>query len=78
MKTEEVVIECKTKGFDDAMQKVEALAEAYDGLPAQLVIKNCHDCKINVYPSQTKIITNKYKGQKDKEFKPTFGGDYCV
>ncbi len=35
---------------------VEMLAEAYDGFPAQVTIKNCHHCKINIYPSQTKYI----------------------
>ena len=49
-------IKCETEGFDDAIQQVEALAEAYDGFPAQVVVKNCHDCNINIYPSQTKFV----------------------
>lgn len=50
-------IKVKTEGFEEATEQIEALAEAYDGFPAQVVIKNCRDCKISIYPSQTKIIT---------------------
>lgn len=49
-------IKANTEGFDDALQEVEALAEAYDGFPAQITIKNCKLCTFNIYPSQTKII----------------------
>lgn len=52
----EVEIKCRTEGFEEAGQEVEALAEAYEGFPAQVIVKNCHDCKINIYPSQTKIV----------------------
>ena len=50
-----VLIECETRGFDEATEQVEALAEAYDGFPAQVNIKGCRDCTINISPSQTKI-----------------------
>lgn len=49
-------IKANTEGFEDALQEVEALAEAYDGFPAQITIKNCKLCTFNIYPSQTKII----------------------
>lgn len=49
-------IKCETEGFDDATEQIEALAEAYDRFPAQVVVKNCHDCTINIYPSQTKFV----------------------
>ena len=52
-----VRIECETRGFDEATQEVEALAEAYDGFPAQVQLKGFKDCTINIYPSQTKFIT---------------------
>ena len=51
-----VNIKCETEGFEEATEKIETLAEAYDGFPAQVVIKNCRDCTINIYPSQTKFI----------------------
>ena len=35
------------------------LAEAYDGFPAQVTIKNCRDCTINIYPSQMRIVDSK-------------------
>lgn len=56
MQIEEMKIKCSTEGFDEAQQEVEALAEAYDGFPAQVTIKNCRDCTINIYPNQTKMI----------------------
>lgn len=55
MTIDTVKIKCETEGFDKAIDEVEALVEAYDGFPPQVQIKNCHDCTINIYPSQTKI-----------------------
>lgn len=54
-----ILLKLETEGFEDAQQEVEMLAEAYDGFPAQVTIKNCHHCKINIYPSQTKYIDEK-------------------
>ena len=48
-------IKASTEGFEDAIQEVETLAEAYDGFPAQITIKNCKLCTFNIYSSQTKI-----------------------
>ena len=60
MKTENnILLKLETEGFEEATEEIEALAEAYDGLPAQMTIKNCHHCKINIYPSQTKYIDAK-------------------
>lgn len=56
MQTDTVKIKCETEGFEEAVEQVEALVEAYDGFPPQVQIKGCRDCTINVYPSQTKII----------------------
>lgn len=58
-----VEIECKTKGFEEATEAVEALVDAYDGFPPQVQIKGCRDCTINIYPSQ---IKNEYV-QGDEE-----------
>ena len=56
-KKNKIEIECETVGFDEAAEKVEALADACDGFPAQVTVRNCRDCVINIHPSQTKIIT---------------------
>lgn len=48
-------INVETEGFEEATQKVEALAEAYDGFPVQVQIKNCKGCTFNIYPSQIQI-----------------------
>jgi hypothetical protein len=56
MQDENIKIKVKTEGFEEATQEIETLAEAYDGFPAQVTIKNCHDCTFNIYPSQTKLI----------------------
>ena len=55
MRNTEVKIRCETEGFDEAQEKVEALASAYDGFPPQVQVKNCRDCTINIYPSQMRI-----------------------
>lgn len=51
-----VKITCETEGFEEATEQIETLADAYDGFPAQVMIKNCRDCTINIYPSQTKYV----------------------
>lgn len=56
-KKTKIEIECETKGFEEAAEKVETLASAYDSFPPQVSVRNCHDCVINIHPSQTKIIT---------------------
>lgn len=51
-----VKIKCETEGFEEATEQVEMHAKAYDGFPAQVTIKNCRDCTINVYPSQIRNV----------------------
>ena len=60
-------INVETEGFEEAQEQIEALAEAYDGFPAQVTIKNCHHCKISIYPSQTKYIDVKGNDKGDAE-----------
>ena len=55
MITDKVKIKCETEGFEEATEQIETLVDAYDGFPAQVQIKGCHDCTINIYPSQTKF-----------------------
>lgn len=52
-------LKMEIEGVEEATEQIEALADAYDGFPAQVTIKNCHDCTINVYPSQTRFIEEK-------------------
>ena len=49
-------IKVETEGMEEAQEQLEMLADAYDGFPAQVTIKNCHDCTFNIYPSQTRIV----------------------
>ena len=46
----------ETEGMEEATEQVEMLADAYDGFPAQVMIKNCRDCTINIYPSQLRNV----------------------
>ena len=54
-----VKIKCETEGFEEATEKVELLADAYDRFPAQVTIKNCRDCTINIYPTQIRSVYEK-------------------
>ena len=56
-------INVETEGFDEAQEQIEMLADAYDGFPAQVTIKNCHDCTINIYPSQTRYVEAEGSGE---------------
>ena len=51
-----IKINVETEGIEEATEKVETLADAFDGFPSQVEIKNCRNCTFNIYPSQTKIV----------------------
>lgn len=53
-----IKINVETEGFEEATQKIEALAEAYEGFPVQVQIKGCNGCTFNIYPSQIQIKDN--------------------
>ena len=59
-----IKINVETEGFEEATEQLETLAEAYDGFPAQVVIKNCRNCSISIYPSQAKYV---YEGRAEDE-----------
>lgn len=63
MKDNTVKINVETEGFEEAQEQVELLADAYDGFPAQVTIKNCKNCTFNIYPSQTKFVGEDGGGQ---------------
>jgi peptide/nickel transport system permease protein len=51
------IIEDKTEfSYNDHDYQMEMLADAYDGFPAQVTIKNCRDCTFNIYPSQIRTV----------------------
>ena len=52
----DIKINFETDGIEEATEELEALAEVYDGFPAQVTVKNCRNCTINIYPIQTKIV----------------------
>lgn len=64
--TSEIKINCITEGFEEATQEVEALADAYNGFPSQVVVRNCRDCEINIYPSQTKIVESAVENNEEE------------
>lgn len=49
-------IKVETEGMEEATEQIEMLADAYDGFPSQVMIKNCRDCTINIYPSQIRNV----------------------
>lgn len=56
MRENTIKLNVETEGFDEAMEQVDALVDAFDGYPAQVIIKNCRDCNFYIYPSQNKTI----------------------
>ena len=49
-------IKVETEGMEEAQEQIEMLTDAYDGFPAQVTIKHCHDCTFNIYPNQTRFV----------------------
>lgn len=47
--------------LDEATEKVENLADALDGFPAQVTFMTLKNCTINVFPSQAKVFEAKNK-----------------
>ena len=62
-----VKINCETNGFEEATEQIQTLAEAYDGFPGQVTIKNCHHCTFNIYPSQTKFVDAERRQDADND-----------
>lgn len=56
MKEDTLKINVEADGLDEVTEKVEKLADAMNGLLPQVKFKNCVDCKINIYPSQIKMV----------------------
>lgn len=54
-----IKINVETEGMEEATEQIEMLAEAYDGFPAQVTIKNCHHCTFNIHPTQFKMLDAK-------------------
>lgn len=52
MNDETIKINVEAEGIEETTEQLEALAGVYDGFPAQVTIKNCRDCTINIYPTQ--------------------------
>lgn len=52
MNNNTITVNVETEGIEEATEEVEKLADAFDTLPSQVVVKHCRDCTINIYPSQ--------------------------
>jgi hypothetical protein len=59
MMEDKYTLRVETEGMEEAQEQVEMLADAYDGFPAQVTVKNCRDCTINIYPSQIRNVEAK-------------------
>ena len=53
MSADTINIKVETDGIEEATEQVRELSDVMDVFPSQVVIKNCRNCKINIYPSQT-------------------------
>ena len=49
-----IKIGVETEGMDEAIAKIEGLADALDAFPAQVLIKGAKNCAFNIYPSQVR------------------------
>lgn len=56
MRENTIKINVETEGFEKTIDQVEQLADAFDGFPAQVVLKNCRDCTFNIFPTQKIVV----------------------
>ena len=53
MNTENTVkINVEADGIEEITEQARELRDAMDIMPSQVVVRNCRDCTINIYPSQ--------------------------
>lgn len=65
MREDTIKINVEAEGIDETTEKMEALVDVMDGFPPQVVIKNCRDCAINIYPSQMKTVEQTIEGKQE-------------
>lgn len=66
MEQKPIELEVKTKGFEEATEKISAMTEAMEGLPVQVMIK-AHDCTFHIYPNQTQINNKAPMSTREEE-----------
>lgn len=66
MEQKPIELEVKTKGFEEATEKISAMAEAMKGVPTQVTI-TAHECTFNIYPSQARVSYNEVPMPKRKK-----------
>lgn len=68
MEQKPIELEVKTKGFEEATEKISAMAEAIEGLPdpVQVMIK-AHDCTFYIYPNQINNEAPMSTGEDEQE-----------
>ena len=66
MKTETLELDLVTKGIEEATDKMQELTDAMNNMPSQVVVRNCQNCSIALYPSQT-IIADLDEKEKSEE-----------
>lgn len=59
----QIEIDVKTNGIEEATEKVEALANAYDSFPPQVLIKSCRDYTFHIHPSQIRMVEGESEGE---------------
>ena len=52
----DMTIEVKTEGLEEATEQIEDLSDALNCFPPQVQIRNCRDCVFNIYPSQIREV----------------------
>ncbi len=62
MKDMTLNIKVETEGADEAREQVEDLARHIQMLPPQVIVQDCHNCEINIHPSQ-----NIWQDARDEE-----------
>lgn len=67
MREDTIKINVEAEGIDETTEKMEALVDVMDGFPPQVTIKNCRDCILNIYPSQTRFVDNMTRVEQDEK-----------
>ena len=65
MKGEKIEVEVVANGVEEVTEQMQGLSDALSAFPAQVVIRGCRDCRIEIHPRQV-VFLDRSKAEEEK------------
>lgn len=66
---EKIEVEVVANGVEEVTEQMQGLSDALSAFPAQVVIRGCRDCRIEIHPLQV-VFLDRSKADKAEEESP--------